>query len=110
MGLDERQLAEALADLTATTPPQCFWAGYDTARLVAITHWREWQCCAFSIRLDDAGRVMEGGGDEIVCTPRKWVDIWGRRIDDVWKQSVECAKGWLMSRPGMNEVSHNSGF
>lgn len=48
--------------------------------------------------------MVSGGGADVMCTPRKWVDIWGRRIDESWNQAVECARGWLMSRPGMTEV------
>lgn len=106
LSLDDQDFSVALAALSAVSPPEVFWAGYDTARLVSVAHWRDWLCPAISIVLDQ-GKVVEGGGAEIMCTPRRWIDIWGRRIDEAWNQAVECAKGWIMSRSGMSEVSHH---
>ena len=103
LSLSDQDLSTALAAISALTPSQVFWAGYDTARLVSVDHWRDWLCPAISLVLDE-GRVVEGGGSEVLCTPRRWVDIWVRRIDEAWKQAVDCAKGWIMSRPGMTEV------
>lgn len=111
--MDDVSLATALAALATSTPARVFWTGYDTARLVVTEHWRDWQAPTASIVLNESGQVVSGGGTKMICTPRRWVDIWGRRIDESWNQAVECAKGWLMSRPGMTEVSlpmpHNFG-
>jgi hypothetical protein len=85
-----------------------FWAGYDTARLVSKSFWSEWQCSARQLKLDIDGRVNPEGEGVVRCTPRIWVDIWGRRLEQKWKEAVGCAKGWLVSRPGMSEVSHSS--
>lgn len=107
MKTDQKHLASALAQLSDPAKAQVFWAGFDTARLVSTAYWQEWLCPAITLLQNEHGQVVQGGGAVIMCTPRKWVDIWGRRIDDVWDQAVDCVKGWLMSRPGMTEVSFN---
>jgi hypothetical protein len=89
----------------ATTEPLVFWAGYDTARLVSTSFWSEWLCPARRFRIQEDGKIMSEGDGEVRCTPRIWVDIWGRRLEDKWAEAVGCAKGWLVSRPGMTEVS-----
>lgn len=103
--LDTRQLAGALAGLSDSSDSPVFWAGFDTARLVSRAHWSQWLCPAVTYVQNESGQFIKGGGEVVWCTPRKWVDIWGRRLEEVWTQSVDCAKGWLMSRPGMTEVS-----
>lgn len=105
MKIDPSQLAGLLAPLMGSPSSEIFWAGFDTARLVSTEHWQAWQCPAIMLVQNNLGQLVPGGGEVIMVTPRKWVDIWGRRIEDVWKQAVECGKGWLMSRPGMTEVS-----
>ena len=106
MKITKHQLAEAVSQIATSTDPRVFWAGFDTARLVSTVYWQAWQCPAITLVQNEFGQVLQGGGEVIRCTPRKWVDIWGRRIEDVWNQAVDCAKGWLMSRPGMTEVGH----
>jgi hypothetical protein len=98
------ELAHILAALPSIRPSQVFWAGYDTARLVSTDFWTEWQCPARQYGIGGEGRLIPSGVGEVRCTPRIWVDIWGRRIAEKWQEAVGCAKGWLLSRPGMTEV------
>jgi hypothetical protein len=109
LGVSRDELHHLLAALSNDTiRPVTFWAGYDTARLVSKSFWSEWQCPARQLKLDIDGRVNPEGEGVVRCTPRIWVDIWGRRLEQKWKEAAGCAKGWLVSRPGMSEVSHSS--
>jgi hypothetical protein len=104
LGINRDELDQMLAGLSTTNHPRVFWAGYDTARLVSQSFWPEWQCPARRFKLDEDGKVDPEGDGEVRCTPRIWVDIWGRRMEDKWDEAVGCAKGWLISRPGLTEV------
>lgn len=102
--ITREELNRMLAMPHGDMPPAAFWAGYDTARLVSTTFWPEWQCLARRFMLEENGKVNPEGEGEVRCTPRIWVDIWGRKMEGKWEEAVGCAKGWLMSRPGMTEV------
>lgn len=106
LGVSRDELHNLLATLSNDMVQQTtFWAGYDTARLVSSSFWPEWQCPARRIKIEDDGRINPEGSGVVMCTPRVWVDIWGRRLEQKWEEAVGCAKGWLISRPGMSEVS-----
>jgi hypothetical protein len=105
LDISQESLDVTLASIPTATSQSVFWAGYDTARLVHIEFWPLWQSSARNLKLGDNGLVISGGEGEIKCTPRRWVDIWGRRIDKVWEQAVGSARGLLISRPGLTEVS-----
>jgi hypothetical protein len=109
LDVSRESLNATLASIPAATSQSVFWAGYDTARLVHIEFWPLWQSSARNLKLGDNGLVISGGEGEIKCTSRRWVDIWGRRIDKVWEQAVGSARGLLISRPGLTEVSVPSG-
>jgi len=105
LGVSRDELHRVLAAVADDRiQPTAFWAGYDTARLVSQSFWSEWQCSARQIKIGEHGRFSPEGEGEVRCTPRIWIDIWGRRLNEKWEEAVGCAKGWLISRPGMSEV------
>jgi len=94
--------------LTALAKKEVFWAGYDTARIVHRVYWPYWAVhTAPPVVLEDgriAGISQESNDDRLVA-PRRWVDIYGRRVEEEWEKAKRNVLGWIVARPGMSEVS-----
>lgn len=93
--------------LAALAKREVFWAGYDTARIVHRVFWPCWAVhTAPPVVLEDgriAGISQEPNADRLVA-PRRWVDIYGRRVEEEWEKAKGNVLGWIVARPGMSEV------
>jgi hypothetical protein len=71
--------------------PLVYVAGYGHLTLVAAHHVRHW-----TITVSDASltRVL----------PRRWLDIAGRRMVDVWESACRAVVGVILFRPGIPQV------
>ena len=44
------------------------------------------------------------GEDLVKIFPRRWLDMWGCRIPEVWKSVLRAIMGELLLRPGISQV------
>lgn len=89
----------ALAALAREAEQRIFWAGYDNARLVAVTFWDQW-----SVDLTDKFTdPKDAPPEEVRVAPRRWVDIWGNIIPAEWERAIKLVVGHLITRPGITE-------
>lgn len=84
-------LFAVFASLAADSPPEVFWAGYDTPRLISTQHWDDWTHAV--------------PRKNIRVRPRRWVDIFGEMLKEDWERCLKCAVGYVMVRPGVLTVS-----
>lgn len=92
----------ALATLAVESPSRIFWAGYDTARVVAAIECDAWMVSCNMRGGKDALEIIPG---RTKATPRRWVDIWGHRIDEEWQKACRAVLAHVFTRPGIGEVS-----
>ncbi|VDB93398.1 unnamed protein product [Peniophora sp. CBMAI 1063] len=101
-GLSKAQLAEKLYSsvaelvpilellLDATMPP-VFNVGYSLQFLVAARYIRPWTA---TVSLEPLSRVL----------PRRWLDIGGRRIPDVYEGAQRAVMSTILLRPGISQA------
>ena len=79
--------------MTETSIPLLMWMGYSNKLvLVSTSHIRHWTAI---VSEEPALRVL----------PRRWVDIRGERIADIWDAGLKAVMGTLIFRPGITLVS-----
>ncbi|CAE7225830.1 unnamed protein product [Rhizoctonia solani] len=96
--------AATLAILTKANPPHAYALGYDQARIVSAQYLSDWAV------------EITWGNDEPSQTeskfifPRRWLDIYGNMLEDVWTMAVRTVTGAFMYRPCMNELTLRTRF
>ena len=92
--VQERTLLGAVRRLTDMPLPLAHWTGYTTPVLVAATHIRPWTVT-----------VQTGtDGHKSIIFPRRWLDIYGHKLSDVWDAAARAVLGLLLLRPGISQV------
>lgn len=102
-GVDIMDIDNALAHLCNSTPQRVFWTGYDTARLVSVTHAPLWmQRVVLDLRNNPNPSTVFSG---TYCAPRRWVDMYGTFLKADFERCVRGVMTILLTRPGISEVS-----
>jgi hypothetical protein len=78
--------------MTEFSIPLVFWAGYVSPILVSSAHLREWT-------------VVTSETPLIRTFPRRWVDILGSKMTDIWEAALRAVLGTILFRPGITQVS-----
>jgi oxalate---CoA ligase len=90
---DQGFLSAQIARLTDGTLPVAFWTGYKEVVLVSSQHLSSW---AVVTEQDDARCVR--------VLPRRWLDIDGRVMSEVWHAGCKAAMGITVFHPGISQV------
>jgi len=80
--------SNSLKALRKAKPPLVHWVGYNEALLVSSSHIRGW------------GVVLS---DQLIL-PRRWIDIFGNEMRDIWEASCRAVVGFVLMRPGITEA------
>jgi hypothetical protein len=86
------QIFDLALRMVESPVPLLFWAGYSVPVLVSSSHLREW-----TVTISESPRTM--------IFPRRWFDISGSKIVDVWEAALKAAVGVIKFRPGVSQVS-----
>lgn len=73
--------------------PLAFWTGYSEVVLVSSRHLSTWSVL---ISEADTGCVR--------VFPRRWLDIEGRMMSEVWEAARRAVMGIILFRPGITQV------
>ncbi|KAJ7693612.1 hypothetical protein B0H17DRAFT_1059213 [Mycena rosella] len=84
-------LFAAVQRLTECTVPPMFWAGYASLVLVASSHLRAW---TVEISTAPLTRIF----------PRRWIDMTGSKVMDVWDAAARAVMGVLVFHPGLTQA------
>jgi hypothetical protein len=103
-GCTRDALDTALAALSNEQTQRVFWAGYDTARIISISHSRAWMALTRPYVLSPHGALDRQAG-RVMCIPRRWMTIYGGVMEQEWRRARTCAAGHILGRPGIMEVS-----
>jgi hypothetical protein len=109
--LPSRDLIDLVQVFSASSPPLGFFSGFDQARFISSSHAASWAISIptlppSSAEDRDEEKMMNGAEDgrEMVW-PRKWLDLRGEVMERDFRRAVRCVCGWLITRPGISEVS-----
>ena len=83
-----------MEQLMEDTVPLIFCAGYTTLLVVSSAYARAW---AVTVSAEPPMRVF----------PRRWIDISGRKMVDVWDAALRAVIGTIVYRPGISQVSRS---
>src|SRR5277367_4712206 len=73
------------------SPPLVFWSGYSTVVLVSFACLQSW-----SVIVSESPRVQ--------IFPRRWCNMYGVRVDDLWEAALRAVIGVVLFRPGVSQV------
>ncbi|CUA70965.1 Titin [Rhizoctonia solani] len=93
-----------LTALTRANPPHAYVLGYDQARIVSAQYLGDWT-------VEAASRAGETNQNESkFIFPRRWLDIYGNMLEDVWTMVIRTVMGAFIYRPCMNQLALRSRF
>lgn len=67
------------------------WVGYNNTLLVSSAHAASW-----TVALSDSPLIR--------VFPRRWLDIFGKKVIDVWEAALRAVIGAIVFRPGISQV------
>ncbi|KAH7333608.1 hypothetical protein B0J17DRAFT_709232 [Rhizoctonia solani] len=94
----------ALTALIKANPPQAYVLGYDEARIVSAQYLSDWVVEVGS------GNDEPSQTESKLTFPRRWLDIYGNMLDDIWAMSVRTMTGVFIYRPCMSELTLRARF
>lgn len=92
MGATSRQLFSIVKRMTESPVPMLFWTGYSSLVLVSSAYIRNWTVL-----------VSESPATRIF--PRRWFDISGEKIAELWEAALKAVMGVIIFRPGVTQAS-----
>ncbi|THU88448.1 hypothetical protein K435DRAFT_830546 [Dendrothele bispora CBS 962.96] len=86
----EEELLHVIGKMTEEPDPFLYWIGYNSSFLISSAHLRFW---TVSVSEDPMVRVF----------PRRWLDIFGSKISEVWEAALKAVIGAVVFRPGISQ-------
>lgn len=96
--LSEDTLFSVVQRMTEAPVPLAHWTGYGTVVLVSAGAIRPWTVTVVGYDPQNAERTQ-------MIFPRRWLDIYGRKLDDGWEAALRSVLGLVLLRPGISQVS-----
>ncbi|KAJ7169467.1 hypothetical protein C8R46DRAFT_1088869 [Mycena filopes] len=89
--LPHGEVVAAVRRITECSVPPIFWAGYSSLVLVASSHLRAW---TVEISTEPLTRIF----------PRRWIDMTGAKVIDLWEAATRAVMGVLLFHPGVTQA------
>ncbi|KAJ3853299.1 hypothetical protein EV368DRAFT_39211 [Lentinula lateritia] len=91
--LNAKMVPEELLSVVSKMTEDSFlhWVGYNNTLLVSSAHAASW-----TVALCDSPSIR--------IFPRRWLDIFGKKVIDVWKAALRAVIGAIVFRPGISQV------
>jgi len=77
--------------MTDTSIPLVFWSGYSSIVLVSSLYLRAWT-------------VITSETPRTRIFPRRWFDIAGLKMNDIWEAALKAVVGVVLFRPGISQA------
>ncbi|KAF9073871.1 hypothetical protein BDP27DRAFT_1318300 [Rhodocollybia butyracea] len=84
------EVLPVLFKMTGEPHPFLHWAGYNSTRLVSSAHAKSW-----TVALSDSPLTR--------VFPRRWLDIFGKKMTDIWGAALRAVIGAIVLRPGISQ-------
>ncbi|OCH96710.1 hypothetical protein OBBRIDRAFT_787280 [Obba rivulosa] len=91
-GTEMNTVRLAVSRLTDSLPAPAIWTGYTSVVLVSSYYLKDWTVS-----------VPETEDSKILIFPRRWLDIFGRKIIDVWEAALKAVTGIILLHPGVSQ-------
>lgn len=100
-------LGEVIDRLSEAEPPVVFWTGYKEISLISCVFLKDW-----TVMINSSSEEGEGEERRVErIFPRRWLDIRGRKMGEVWEGAVRAVMGVVVLHPGISQVCRmNLGF
>ncbi|KAJ6519412.1 hypothetical protein C8R45DRAFT_1066116 [Mycena sanguinolenta] len=89
--LPEDVALAAIGSITECAVPLIFWAGYQSLVLVASSYLPAWSVL---LSMEPQMRIF----------PRRWLDMTGTKVMDVWEAATRAVMGVLVLHPGVTQT------
>ncbi|KAH9853100.1 hypothetical protein C2E23DRAFT_885087 [Lenzites betulinus] len=89
--------------MTDAPVPLAHWTGHATVVLVGAAHIRPWAVVVPVSEPEDTGRGAEPTAKRMIF-PRRWLDIYGRKLHEVWDAALRAVVGLVLLRPGISQA------
>lgn len=86
----------------AAAAPLAYWTGYAAVVLVSAGAIRPWTVTVYNTESADSPGSAER---KSMIFPRRWLDIYGRKLSEVWEAALRAVLGLVLLRPGISQVS-----
>jgi hypothetical protein len=83
--------------MTELSNPLLFWAGYASSVLVSSMYLQNW-----TVLISQSPRTR--------IFPRRWFDLAGKQVQDVWESALKAVVGVVAFRPGVSQVRSLQGM
>ncbi|KAI6125742.1 hypothetical protein EV401DRAFT_1061909 [Pisolithus croceorrhizus] len=88
---DPGQVLMLVQRMASLTPPVLIMTGYTTPVVVSSEH-----CAPWTVTLSE---------DPLTCVlPRRWLDVRGSRVDELWTAALRSVVGTVILRPGIPQA------
>ncbi|KAJ3882381.1 hypothetical protein F5051DRAFT_500584 [Lentinula edodes] len=90
--LNAKMIPEELLSVVSKMTEDSFlhWVGYNNTLLVSSAHAASW-----TVALSDSPLIR--------VFPRRWLDIFGKKVIDVWEAALRAVIGAIVFRPGISQ-------
>ncbi|KAJ7275459.1 hypothetical protein B0H12DRAFT_1087414 [Mycena haematopus] len=89
--LPDDDILAAIRSTTECAVPLIFWAGYQSLVLVASSYLASW---SVQISMEPKTRIF----------PRRWLDMTGAKMIDLWEAATRAVMGVLVLHPGVTQT------
>ncbi|PIL30968.1 transcription factor [Ganoderma sinense ZZ0214-1] len=101
--VQENTLSSAIQRVSERPVPLAHWAGYTTIVLVASACIRKWTVTIFDSKEDEPESTSEPLQRSMIF-PRRWLDIYGRKLTDMWESALRAVLGLVLLHPGVSQA------
>ncbi|RDX56211.1 hypothetical protein OH76DRAFT_605431 [Lentinus brumalis] len=91
----EATLFSVVQRMVEAPVPLAHWTGYAAVVLVSAKAIRPWTVTVSDAQTPDRKSMI---------FPRRWLDIYGRKLDEVWEAAMRSVLGLVLLRPGISQA------
>lgn len=99
----EDTLSSVVQRMTEGPVPLAHWTGYNAIALVASAHIRKWTVTISDSRGEEFESTFSPPQNSMIF-PRRWLDIYGRKLTEMWEAALRGVLGLVLLHPGVSQV------
>ncbi len=101
--VQEDMLSSVVQRVTEGPVPLAYWTGYNAVALVASACIRKWTVTISDSQEEEPESTSEPLQKSMIF-PRRWLDIYGRKLAEMWESALRAVLGLVLLHPGVSQV------
>ena len=101
--VQEDALSLVVERMTEGPVPLAHWTGYNVIVLVASSHIQKWTVTISGGQGEEPESTSEPPQKAMIF-PRRWLDIYGRKLTEMWEAALRAVLGLVLLHPGVSQV------